>query len=114
MIGERRRVDGSERLTISRTAGPAGALEVSGELDAYTAGVLEELLTDRASSGDVRVDLSGVTFIDSTGIRAIVRADNELRSDDRTLVIVDPSPAVMRLLELTSLDERFRIESVPR
>jgi anti-anti-sigma factor len=107
-------VDGSERLSINRTEGPGGALHVAGELDAYTAGALEELLSGHGSEGDVRVDLSGVTFIDSTGIRAIVRADNELRTADRTLVIVAPSAAVMRLLELTSLDERFRIEPVPQ
>ncbi len=105
-------MDGSERLSINRTEGPSGALQVAGELDAYTAGALEELLAGHGTTGDVRVDLSGVTFIDSTGIRAIVRADNDLRAADRSLVIVAPSAAVMRLLELTSLDERFRIEPV--
>jgi anti-anti-sigma regulatory factor len=37
--------------------------------------------------------------------------DNELRSRDRALVIVRPSPAVLRLLQLTSLDDRLRIEA---
>ncbi len=105
-------MDGSERLTIARTEGPDPVLQIAGELDAYTAGAIEELLSDRDHSGDVRVDLSGVTFIDSTGIRAIVRADNDLRSKDRALIIQSPSASVMRLLELTALDERFRIEPV--
>jgi anti-sigma B factor antagonist len=105
-------VDGSERLTISQGDGPDPVLRVAGDLDAYTAPALEELLVGRETGGDVRVDLSGVTFIDSTGIRAIVRADNDLRGRDRTLVVMAPSPSVMRLLELTSLDERIRIEPV--
>lgn len=105
-------MDGSERLNVSRTDGPEPVLSVAGELDAYSAGALEELLSGRDTVGDVRVDLSGVTFIDSTGIRAIVRADNELRAAERALIIQAPSAAVMRILELTSLDERFRIEPV--
>lgn len=62
----------------------------------------------------MRVDLSGVTFIDSTGIRAMVRADNELRAGERTLIIRSPSAPVMRILELTALDERFRVEPLER
>jgi anti-sigma B factor antagonist len=103
-------VESSPRLSIS--GGPAEALEIEGELDAFTAPQLEEAF--RAVAGPermVRLHLGRVTFIDSTGIRVIVRADRDLRSDGGRLVIVSPSPAVARLLEITALDEHLDVEA---
>lgn len=104
-------MDGAERLTISRSDDAPPVVRVAGELDAYSAPALEATLTEQGADADLRLDLSGVTFIDSTGIRAIVTTDNRLRENDHRLVVVDPSPSVLRLLQLTSLDERFLIES---
>jgi anti-anti-sigma factor len=104
-------VEGAERLTISRPEG-GGAVTVRGELDAYSAPVLEAALSEHTGQ-DLRLDLSGVSFIDSTGIRVVVTTDNRLREDDHRLVVVDPSPSVLRLLQLTSLDERFLVEGAP-
>jgi anti-sigma B factor antagonist len=104
-------VDGAERLTITSGEGAGSELTVVGELDAYTAPALEGRLLGSIAQDDLRIDLSGVSFMDSTGIRVIVKVDNELRSRDRALVIVRPSPAVLRLLQLTSLDDRLRIEA---
>lgn len=106
-------VDGAERLSVSRSSEVGGMLEVAGELDAYTAPALEQLLAGEPREGDLRLDLSGVTFIDSTGIRVIVKADNDRRERSHGLVIVAPSPSVLRLLQLTSLDDRIRIEARP-
>jgi anti-anti-sigma factor len=104
-------VDATERLTIGDEEAN-GAVAVSGELDAYTAPTLEDFLQDRITRGDaVRLDLAGVTFMDSSGVRVIVNADNELRSAGSELVIRDPSPVVARLLQLTSLDDRLNIET---
>jgi anti-sigma B factor antagonist len=104
-------VDGAERLTITTREGAGGELAVVGELDAYTAPTLEGRLLASIAEDDLRVDLSEVSFMDSTGIRVIVKVDNELRGRDRALVIVRPSSAVMRLLQLTSLDDRLQIEA---
>jgi len=101
-------VDPTERLTIIH--GSDGTVFLEGELDAYTAPTLESELSDGPTEGDLRLDLSQVSFMDSTGIRAVIKADNELRARDHALVIVSPSPAVLRLLQLTSLDEHLRIE----
>jgi len=101
-------VDPSERLSISRH--DDGSVALSGELDAYTAPNLESELSEVSTDQDLRLDLSEVSFMDSTGIRAVIKADNELRAHDHALVIVAPSPAVLRLLQLTSLDEHLRIE----
>jgi anti-sigma B factor antagonist len=104
-------VDGAERLTITRPEDDASTVEVAGELDAYSAPALEAVLAEHDASSDLRLDLSGVTFIDSTGIRAVVTTDNRLREGEHRLIVVDPSPSVLRLLQLTSLDERFLIEA---
>lgn len=104
-------MDGAERLTITSSEGPGGELAVVGELDAYTAPSLEGRLLASVADEDLRIDLSGVSFMDSTGIRVIVKVDNELRARDHALVIVRPSSAVLRLLQLTSLDDRLRIEA---
>jgi anti-sigma B factor antagonist len=65
---------------------------------------------DAVEDDEVRLDLSTVGFIDSWGLRGLIAAHNELSSCGRELVIVDPSPAVLRLLQLASLDDMLRIE----
>jgi anti-anti-sigma factor len=104
-------VDGAEHLTVSRSDGDAAEVHVSGELDAYSAPVLDAELARHGDRGDLRLDLSGVTFIDSTGLRVIVSLDNRLREGGHRMVVVEPSASVLRLLQLTSLDQRFMIES---
>jgi anti-anti-sigma factor len=54
----------------------------------------------------VALDLRDVTFIDSTGLQALVRLDDLARAGRRALAIVE-GPAVRRLLELTGLGRRF-------
>jgi anti-anti-sigma factor len=100
--------DGAERLTISVSG---STVQVAGELDAYSAPALETALAEHGRDADLRLDLSQVSFIDSTGIRVVVTTDNRLREVDHRLVVVAPSPSVLRLLQLTSLDERFLIEA---
>lgn len=104
-------MNGAEHLTVTRADDASGTIRVIGELDAYSAPVLEAELSRGARDGELRLDMAGVTFIDSTGLRVVVSADNRLRDADGGLVVVDPSPSVLRLLQLTSLDDRFRIES---
>lgn len=104
-------MDATERLTIGDGEG-GGPVTVAGELDAYTAPALEDFLQERIGEGGaVHLDLAGVTFMDSSGVRVIVNADNELRTSGSELVIHDPSPVVARLLQLTSLDDRLTIET---
>lgn len=105
-------MDGAERLTITRGDG-SPTVKVEGELDAYSAPTLESTLEEQGRDDDLRLDLSGVSFIDSTGIRVVVTVDNQLRDAGRRLVVVAPSAAVRRLLQLTSLDERVTIEDAP-
>jgi anti-sigma B factor antagonist len=55
----------------------------------------------------VAVDLSGLDFMDSSGLRALVMADQRAGTDGRRLAIVAGPPAVRRVFEITQLDSRL-------
>jgi anti-anti-sigma factor len=82
---------------------------VRGEIDAATCDELASALTaaTRSQQG-LEVDVSGVTFIDSSGLRTLVLAQQHL-GDDRKLVVRGPDATFKRLLGITGLDEVFEI-----
>ena len=84
-----------------------GALEVVGDIDYSTAGQLAEAIDGR--EGDVVIDVAGVGFIDSSGIRALIASQQGLEARSSTLTIRNPSPAVRRLFQLSSLEEFFNL-----
>lgn len=53
------------------------------------------------------VDLSKVTFMDSTGIAALVLIANDAEDGESRFVVRDPSPTVARILEVTGLLDRW-------
>jgi anti-sigma B factor antagonist len=81
---------------------------VRGELDLASAPQLSEALTapSRDSARPVLLDLSEVTFIDSSALRALVLAGRELAGAGRTLQIGPRSEMVTRVLSMTSLDQQ--------
>ena len=91
------------------SAGSWELVTVRGEVDMDNAGELVDAI-ERAA-GPAVVDLSGVTFIDSTGLQGLLRAQKAVRQRGHDLVLRHPSTVVRRLLELTSLVGRFTIES---
>jgi anti-sigma B factor antagonist len=91
------------------------SLMVSGDIDMATAGELrqagEDAITD--VTGTLRIDLSAVTFMDSSGVGALVAIRNAT-VDSATLILDNPSPRVLRVLELTGLLHTFAIEPTPQ
>jgi anti-anti-sigma factor len=86
-------------------------LTVSGELDLLTAPrFLKELeaVTAEAHS-PANLDLSAVSFMDSSGLEALLRTRRSVDGTDVSLVLVNPSPCVRRVLEATSTDALFEI-----
>ncbi|HEX3840953.1 MAG TPA: STAS domain-containing protein [Acidimicrobiales bacterium] len=73
-----------------------------GELDIATAEGLPEWLVEISGSAVV-VDLSSVTFIDSTGITALVTARQRMIEKGDDLLLTRPSPIAMRVLEIMGL-----------
>jgi anti-sigma B factor antagonist len=84
-----------------------------GELDLYTSERLQEKLADALEQGGRRilVDLTGVSFMDSTALGVLVNAAKALRSSSGRLVLVADDPRVTRVFEITGLGGVFRIES---
>jgi len=93
-------------LILSETTGGALVLELVGELDLVSAPQLEAALRvlDEDLYASTVLDLSGLTFIDSTGLRAIIAADRAVRDQANILLIVRGPPAVQRMFELTGTD----------
>jgi anti-sigma B factor antagonist len=86
-----------------------------GELDLSTVGkVQDELHRIEASSPRVVVlDLSKLTFLDSTGLRCLVTADERARESGRRVVIVRGPEAVQRVFSITRLEERLEMVDDP-
>jgi anti-anti-sigma factor len=82
-----------------------------GELDLSTvAKVQEELRRVEADSpATVVVDLSKLTFLDSTGLRCIVTADERAREEGRRMVVVRGPEPVQRVFAITRLEERLEM-----
>ena len=80
-----------------------------GELDLSTVEKVERELTrvEKAGASFVLLDLSELTFLDSTGLRLIVNADQRARESDRRLTIVKGPAPVQRVFSITKLDERL-------
>ena len=60
---------------------------VSGDVDAHTCPDLAAALEPLPGSGDVRVDLAGVGFMDSSGLRVLIAAHQSATSADRRIVV---------------------------
>ena len=59
-------------------------------------------------AGDVTVNLAAVTFVDSTGLSALLRARAALVALGRRFVVDAPAPAATRIFELTGLQDTFQ------
>lgn len=90
-------------------------LELEGELDMASSGLLEEALAsaDLESSRAVVLDLRGVRFLDSTGLKTIFRARNLAREGGQQFAVTRGSAQVQRLLSLTRLDEHLETIDTP-
>jgi anti-sigma B factor antagonist len=90
-------------------------LSLAGEFD--LAGIEQfEAAIDRVEASDPRaivIDLSALTFMDSSGLRALVMADQRARQAGRRLAIVPGPPPVRRVFEITQLADRLDLIESP-
>jgi anti-anti-sigma factor len=88
-------------------------LILTGEIDADSAPRLEQAILDRFERGAtaLRLDLSGVTFMDSSGLRVVIATTEAARGRGGDLVLVEPTPAVRRLIEVSGLEDHLNVES---
>ena len=81
----------------------------SGELDIATVELLERALleVERADSARIVLDLSGLSFIDSTGLRLLLDVNERCGGAADRLRVIAGSPAIERLLDIVGLRERL-------
>ena len=84
---------------------------LDGEQDIATVPVLIDTLTEAISAddADLIVDLSGVTFIGTVAIDALIKARNTLRRQSRSLTVRSPSRCARRVLSLSGYAELTRV-----
>lgn len=92
-----------------RNSSCCGMISVRGTLDLATVPRLNEALEwlCRQSHHQVTIDVSGVNFIDSSGLAAFVHAHKTLTAAGGRLALAHPSRPVQRLLSLTGLDHEL-------
>lgn len=93
----------------SRRDGDRHTLAPAGELDLATAHEVDAEL-QRIAASDARaivLDLSALAFIDSTGIRLTVRADERSRANGNRLALIRPDPRVFRAFEICGMADRL-------
>jgi anti-anti-sigma factor len=96
-----------DRFTVSVAEHDRGRYVVTatGELDLAVADGLDARLEPLITPGAVVVlDGSGLTFMDSSGLRVLIRASNRATTEGATFRVVAPQPAVRRVLELAGAD----------
>ncbi len=86
-----------------------------GELDISSAPVLEEALgrAEESAPAVLLIDLRELEFMDSTGLRTVVSADQRARDAGRRLCIVRGPEPVDRIFSVTRLDERLELVDDP-
>jgi anti-sigma B factor antagonist len=88
--------------------GAATVLRLEGEVDVAASGPMRSRV-DAAAGGVLVVELSGVTFVDSSGLRELLRAGMECERLGGRLVLAAVPPVFERLLGLTGTASMFEI-----
>lgn len=97
-------------LTVS-THSTRTVVTVSGEIDLATQGQLRAQLNDLVVAGHVNLvlDLSGVSFLDSTGLGALIGTRRRVHAFRGSLALVIPDESVMQIFTITGLEKVFAI-----
>jgi anti-sigma B factor antagonist len=97
------------RLVTIGPAGDCAVLQVTGEVDVYTAPMLRERIRQIAAKGAVHLiaDLGQVDFLDSTGLGVLVGGLKRLREEGGSLALVITTPRLLRIFQITGLTKAF-------
>jgi anti-sigma B factor antagonist len=92
----------------------ATVVDVSGELDVFTLGTLQDALRQVDLDGGIvlRMDLSNLRIIDSTGIGTMVTTAKRVRASGGVFSTICPQGMVRRVLEITGLVEYLQLDPV--
>lgn len=100
----------NERITTLSVSPTPTGFHLSGEIDSSTAEPLAGHLREGAdTASDLEILMRDVHFIDSSGLRILIEAHQEAEKRGRRLIIVEPSPIVVRLLGISGLTEYLHV-----
>lgn len=93
--------------------GQQTVVTLTGEIDLSNHAVLRAGLNDLITGGTVHLvlDMSEVTFIDSTGLGALIGTRRRVHAFHGSLAIVLDDPATLRVFEITALDKVFDLHA---
>jgi anti-sigma B factor antagonist len=94
----------------TRDEGGAQIVSFTGDIDLQSSPEVRKVLLGAVDGGGaVLVDLSGVDYIDSSGVASMVESFQNARKNDQEYILVTVSEAAMRVLQLARLDKVFSI-----
>ncbi|WP_281884682.1 STAS domain-containing protein [Paenibacillus sp. YYML68] len=90
----------------AETVGEGRTFKLSGELDLASAPMFRSIAVPAAANAaEMRLNLKGLTYIDSTGIGIIVSVLKERQAVGRSLLVEDIPPKIRRLFDMTGLTQ---------
>ena len=102
-----------EITLVTRETDGYSVVEVSGEVDVYTAPQLDEQLSGLVEAGSYQlvVDLSAVEFLYSTGLGVLVKALKRVREHGGSLAVVTSTDRISKVFRITGLDTAIGLHS---
>jgi anti-sigma B factor antagonist len=97
----------------TRDEGDVTVVQVTGEVDVYTAPKLREQLVSLVDAGryHIVVDMEQVEFLDSTGLGVLVGGLKRVRTHDGSLQLVCTQERILKIFRITGLTKVFPIAS---
>ena len=103
--------DPSNNGFLSIETAADGTVVVRGDIDIAGGPSLEAALVQRATDTHLVVDVGGVSFMDSSGLRNLLAASRRAKQQGSDVVLRNVGPVVWRLLEITGTMGQFAVES---
>lgn len=87
-------------------------VELSGEIDVYTAGQLKDIFTKmiEEKKENIKINTENLEYIDSTGLGVLIGILKKLKEKDKNIILTNIKSNVKKLLNITGLDKIFIIE----
>jgi anti-anti-sigma factor len=103
------------RISVHLEHGHQATLGLCGELDLCSVDLFSAVLGRQVTAGrkDIRVDLSGVAFMDCAGLTALVEGHHLLADHGGELTLTHVGTRARRLMRMTGLDVILNIEPAP-
>jgi anti-sigma B factor antagonist len=98
-------------VKLEKSGEQIAVIDLAGGVDIYSAPRFKEVLLQGIDDGARRVivDLTNVTFIDSTGLGVLVSGAKRVRSQGVSFAIVSSTQSIMSIFEITGLDRLYSI-----